>query len=289
MRSGQPSGATSTFGRGGRTGGLAAAGSLGDGDAAASSFTSGIVRVDEVVLPGTAGLLAIGVSAVGRFTAGVSLVGRLGGGTLGLGTADALGLTVALAPTVGVEPVAPVFGGAGARVIGLVGARPIAGFAPGSCRTAGFASATVRALAVAAANGARFGSVADSPLVRSAAMTIACGDSTPHTPQNRDSAGTGDPQPRHGPSESGALADMRSRTPHFAQKLSSGWWTASQFGQFTAPPRADGRHSIPLPGRNAKSSWAPAKRPLSRKAAARARASSPPHSRSGRPGRARMR
>jgi hypothetical protein len=91
---------------------------------------------------GTAALLAsgvspvgrftAGVSPVGRFTAGVSLVGRFGGGTLGLGTAVVLGLAIAPAPTLGVDPVTPVLGGAGARVIGLVGARPIAGFAPGS-------------------------------------------------------------------------------------------------------------------------------------------------------------
>jgi hypothetical protein len=140
VRSGQPSGATSTFGRGARPAGFGATASLGRAGSTGASFAAGIVCVVEVVLPAN-GLLASGTSPV-RFTAGISVLGRFGGGVPGLGTAAlglgtgalALGVAVALAlaPTMGVGAVAPVLGGAGARVIGFVGARPVAGFAPGS-------------------------------------------------------------------------------------------------------------------------------------------------------------
>jgi hypothetical protein len=156
------------------------------------------------VLPTTVGTPC--VSPVGFFTAGTSVDGRFGGGA-GAGEGAALGLAPAVALAVG-------FAGAGARVIGFVGARPVAGFAPGSCRTGAFAEA--------AGLGGRLPSAAAPPFERNDAITIACGDSSPQTPQKRDSPGTSDPQPRQGASVSIAWLEMRSRTPHLAQKLSSG-------------------------------------------------------------------
>jgi hypothetical protein len=177
--------------------------------------------------------LLVGVSLVGRFGGvAVSLVGRFGGvavsfvGRFGgievslVGDLAAIGVAVP-SPAFGPVVVALAVLGAGARVIGFVGARPVAGFAPGSCRMGDFGSATtVRDVGLGI--GDRFASLVAPPFARSDATTIACGDSSPHTPQNRDSAGTGVPHPRHGASASGACAAARRRTPHLAQKLSSG-------------------------------------------------------------------